>query len=680
MNGLMRSLIACAIALIFPGAARAQESPTPQAASEPLAILSVPTIEDFTSEPATVDVAIAPDGRHVATVRLMEGATYLTVIDLTDETAKPIATKLGDVRVYGLKWVNDDRLIYSAGSNDIGLDYKRGRLILTGVPRLFAINRDLKGNMPFFQGDKKIVNNIISMSEVSMIPGDGQHFLVPVRIGGDLDLIKVDIGSGIWTTVAQGEDYTMAWFVDRTGQPAIRFDTNRRGTELRVMTPEARNGGSVRWKQAAKLRISQETAKAEEFTPVAPGPTPNLYYVLGRPPGADRIGVHLYDVNTQQYTQEVFTHPTVDVDGAMIEPTTGAYVGASYWGDTLGMTFTDKKMQSHFDGLNVFFGRERNIAFIDRSDDQQVWVLATTGPRDPGSFHIYDMKAANSRMIGVVNPKVWPEQLSATRAVSWKARDGLAIHGYLTLPPNLKSGEKPPMIVYPHGGPEARDTEGYDLIVQFLATRGYAVFQPNFRGSSGFGKAFAEAGRRQFGKSMQTDIVDGVNYLVGEGLVDPARMCIMGASYGGYAAMMGLVQFPDLYRCGVSSSGPSDLYRQVRWERAEEGSDSEAYKYWVAQIGDPWRDEAEMKAISPINNIAAIKAPVMLMHGTKDDVVPFEQSNLMHAALKKAGKTSTLIQFDGAGHGFGGAYMESYLAQLEKFFGQYLAAPAAPPN
>ena len=150
MNGSIRTLLASTIALILSGAAVAQELSATPATTSPS---TVPTIEDFASEPATVDVAIAPDGRHVATVRLMEGATYLTVIDLTDETAKPIAAKLGDVRVYGLKWVNNDRLIYSAGSNDIGLDYKRGRLILTGVPQLFAINRDLEGNMLFFGGD-----------------------------------------------------------------------------------------------------------------------------------------------------------------------------------------------------------------------------------------------------------------------------------------------------------------------------------------------------------------------------------------------------------------------------------------------------------------------------------------------------------------------------------------------
>jgi dipeptidyl aminopeptidase/acylaminoacyl peptidase len=314
---------------------------------------------------------------------------------------------------------------------------------------------------------------------------------------------------------------------------------------------------------------------------------------------------------------------------------------------------------------------------VDRSEDKNIWVLATEGPRDPGSFHAYDVAAANSQLIGRVNPRVTDDQLGKMQAISYTARDGLPIRGYLTLPPRLEAGSKPPLIVYPHGGPEARSAETYDITVQFLATRGYAVFQPNFRGSSGYGKAFAEAGQRQFGKAMQTDIADGVNHLLAEGLVDGGRICIMGESYGGYAALMGLVQFPDLYRCGVASSGPSDLHRQIRWEREEEGSDSEAYKYWVAQIGDPSRDRAELESISPIRNIAAIRAPVLLMHGKQDDTVPFEQSDLMHKELQKAGKTSTFVPFETAGHGFGGEDLKTSLMQLERFFAQHLA-PAPP--
>jgi dipeptidyl aminopeptidase/acylaminoacyl peptidase len=682
MAGSLRVFVSGALALVFAGFAAAQETPPAASPTAPSAgeVLRVPSLEDFLAEPSTIDVALAPGGRYIATVRVQAGVSYLTMLDLKDPDAKLTATKLGDVRVYGLKWVNDDRLVYSAGATNVKFAVKRGALQLIGVPQLYAINRDLTGNMQFFDGEKKITgNNIVTTSDISLIPGDAENFIVPLRIGGDLDLIRVSSRDGKWTTLAQGEDYTMAWFVDRDGQPAIRFDTNRRGTELRVMTPEPRGGGQVRWKLANKLRINQETSKAEDFDPMAPGPTANLYYVLGRPSGADRIGIHLYDIETQRYTQEVFTHPRVDIETALVDPATGSYVGAAYWNDRLEMTFTDKKMQAHFNGLNEFFGRERSIAFIDRSSDQQVWVLATYGPRDPGSFHVYDMAAAKSRMIGISNPRLREDQLGKTQPVSYAARDGLSISGYLTMPPRLKEGEKPPLIVYPHGGPEVRDAETYDVTVQFLATRGYAVFQPNFRGSSGYGKAFAESGRRQFGKAMQTDIVDGVNHLLAQGLVDGARICIMGESYGGYAALMGLVQFPDLYRCGVSSSGPTDLYRQIRWERDEEGSDSEAYKYWVAQVGDPSRDRAEMEAISPIKNIPAIKAPVMLMHGELDDTVPFEQSELMHQALRKAGKASTIVQFEGAGHGFGGSDLEAFLTQLEKFFAKHLAPPSAPP-
>jgi dipeptidyl aminopeptidase/acylaminoacyl peptidase len=506
---------------------------------------------------------------------------------------------------------------------------------------------------------------------------------VPLRVGRNLDLARINAYDGTWTSIAKGAEHTMAWFVDRTGEPVIRFDTNRRRTELRVLTPEARKSGQVRWKEALKIRLDKETERSDEFSPIAPGPSPELYYVLARPNGADRAGIHLYNIETQAYAQEVFTHPRVDVDAGITDPLTGAYVGASYWNDKLEMTFSDKKMQAHYNGLDTFFGKERNISFVDVSSDGNIWVLATSGPRDPGTFHVYDMANANNQPVGFVNPRLRESQLAKVQTIAYKARDGLDISGYLTLPPSASSSPgpdaKPPLIVYVHGGPEARDTQKFDTTVQFLATRGYAVFQPNFRGSSGYGKAFVQAGRRQFGKAMQTDVLDGVQQVLGMGAVDAQRVCIMGESYGGYAALMGLVQSPEIYKCAVATAGPTDLHRQVKWERAEEGWDSESYKYWVEQIGDPWRDEAAMKAISPINNIAAIKAPVLLAHGRRDDTVPFEQSDLMYKALQKAGKTSSIVEFVEGGHNFSQSDYEIYLKEVETFFGKHLAPAAAAP-
>lgn len=647
------------------------------AAAQPVAAPpAVPTIEDFTAPTSTMLVALSPGGRHVASVRLQGDDAFLTVRDIRSPDATPVASRLGKVLVYGLRWVSDDRLVYSAGSTELGVSYRRGQLHFTGVPQLFSTTRDLKDHVALFRDDRKITReNIIGTAQISRIPGDADHFLVPVRISGDLDLIRVNARDGTWTLVAEGLDLTAAWFVDRTGQPAIRFDSNRRGTEIRVMTPERRENGSIRWRLATRVRFNVEKDRAEEFLPVAPGADPKHYYVLARPNGADRIGVHLYNVETQTFTQEVFGHPKVDVDGALVDPATGEYLGASYWEDMLGVTFADRRMQAHFNGLHEFFGRERNIFFVQSSDDRQVWIIGTSGPRDPGSFHVYDMANARSELIGYSNLRLKPEQLGRSQPVSWKARDGMEIPGYLTLPPGLAEGARLPLIVLAHGGPEARDQMDYDVTVQFLATRGYAVLQPNFRGSSGFGKAFAEAGRRQFGKAMQTDIADGVRMLIDKGLVDADRICIMGASYGGFATLMNLIQFPELYRCGASAAGVMDFVKQLRWERETEGSDSESYKYWVAQVGDPNRDRQELEAISPINNIAAIKAPVLLLHGTQDYIVPFEQSELMHAALKKAGKQSLIVQFQGAGHDFSDGNLDAYLQQLEKFFAQHLAAP-----
>src|SRR5262249_43846645 len=158
---------------------------------------------------------------------------------------------------------------------------------------------------------------------------------------------------------AEGADSTMAWYVDREGKPAIRLDTNRRRTEVRVMTPESRANGQVRWKQAFVVRLNRDRKqKTDEFTPIAPGPSDNLYYVMGRPAGADRIGIHLYDLEKQQYVREVFTPAKVDVETGLVDSDTGEYIGAAYWDDKLEMTFSDKKMQAHFNGLNKYFGGE----------------------------------------------------------------------------------------------------------------------------------------------------------------------------------------------------------------------------------------------------------------------------------------------------------------------------------
>jgi hypothetical protein len=239
----MKRAIAALCVLLLAPLAQAQETTTPDAA--PVAAAGPPSIADFMADPLIEDVALAPGGAFIAYVQRKDDISYLVVRDINTEGARPVVRRLGAVRVYGLKWVNDERLIYSAGANDIGIDFKRGQILFTGVPRLFASSRDLNDTLIFFQGEKRIESaNAITTSDIDLIANDSEHFIVPLRVGHNLDLVRVNVRDGKWTTIASGADRTVAWYVNLNGKPVMRFDTNRRFTEVKVMLPEARRDRS----------------------------------------------------------------------------------------------------------------------------------------------------------------------------------------------------------------------------------------------------------------------------------------------------------------------------------------------------------------------------------------------------------------------------------------------------
>jgi len=226
------------------------------------------------------------------------------------------------------------------------------------------------------------------------------------------------------------------------------------------------------------------------------------------------------------------------------------------------------------------------------------------------------------------------------RAVAFKAGDGMALTGYLTLP-RARDPKGLPLVVFPHGGPAARDEPGFDWWAQAMASRGYAVLQVNYRGSDGLGEAFLSAGYGQWGRKMQTDLSDGVRYLAAGGIVDPKRVCIVGASYGGYAALAGATLDPGVYRCAVSVAGPAELRHFVAWSRQR--SDVTALRYWDRFMGAKSASDRRLADISPADHADLATAPILLIHGKDDTVVPFEQSQMMADALKKAGKPYAFV-------------------------------------
>jgi dipeptidyl aminopeptidase/acylaminoacyl peptidase len=285
---------------------------------------------------------------------------------------------------------------------------------------------------------------------------------------------------------------------------------------------------------------------------------------------------------------------------------------------------------------------------VSTTRDETKAIFLSTTDRNPGTYYLLDTAALRLKKLFDLAEWIHPQEMAPMKPMEYKARDGLTIHGYLTLPLG-GSGKNLPLVVNPHGGPSARDVWEFDPGVQFLANRGYAVLQVNFRGSTGYGKSFLKAGFREWGLKQQDDITDGVKWVIDQGIADPKRVCIFGASYGGYAALIGLEQTPELYRCGISYAGVTDIIRTLK-KSLPELKIAEAMA--IEQIGDVKEDKAHLKDVSPLAHVDKIQVPVFLAHGEYDRRVPIETARDLARALKKQGKLYDFMVRDDEDHGF----------------------------
>ena len=276
-------------------------------------------------------------------------------------------------------------------------------------------------------------------------------------------------------------------------------------------------------------------------------------------------------------------------------------------------------------------------------------IVVVDGPRQPTAYYYLNRTTHEATQLASTYPDLSEADLGEMKPWPYKARDGLDIPAYLTLPPG-KAAKNLPVVVMPHGGPGARDMLGFDWMAQFFANRGYAVLQPNFRGSTGYGQKFEEAGYGQWGLKSQDDITDGVKKLIADGIADPKRICIVGASYGGYAALAGAAFTPDLYACAVSFAGVSDIAKMLRSDASDFGSDSWAVSEMNRSIGNRYDDSGKLAATSPARHADSIKCPVLLLHGAGDTTVRIEQSEEMRDALQDAHKSVAYVRFEGDSH------------------------------
>jgi dipeptidyl aminopeptidase/acylaminoacyl peptidase len=362
--------------------------------------------------------------------------------------------------------------------------------------------------------------------------------------------------------------------------------------------------------------------------------------------------------------------PANDVTGVIRDRFTGAPVAAVMGGLTQDVRWFDPQAERRFKSVvQAFPGRRVDV--YGESENRQRVVAAVEGPSNPTVFYLVDFKTNKADIVGEAYPELASMTLGEVRDITYKARDGVAIPAYLTIPPG-NAGKNLPLVVLPHGGPEARDDAGFNWWAQFLALRGYAVLQPQFRGSTGFGADFQRAGYRQWGGVMQDDVTDGVKSLIDQGVADAKRVCIVGGSYGGYAALAGAAYTPELYACAVSVNGVSDLPGMIGYVVEHSGGGSDALAYWREHIG-PATDQ-NVIAKSPFRNPERFKAPVLLLYAAEDTVVPAFQSEGMAQALSKLGKPATLVKLTGEDHWLSRTDSRvQVLKEIEKFLAANLS-------
>ena len=369
----------------------------------------------------------------------------------------------------------------------------------------------------------------------------------------------------------------------------------------------------------------------------------------------------------------LFSNPQYDVAAALTDDWTGHVIGAAYADDKMEYVYFDPQLEALQRGLERAFA---NLSVHAVSSDlaRDRVIVAVDGPQQPPTYYYLDRTTHQAAELDSSNPGLTLADLGEMKPYPYKARDGLDIHAYLTLPPG-SAGKGLPLVVMPHGGPDDRDMLTFDWQAQYFANRGYAVFQPNFRGSSGYGHKFTEAGLQQWGLKMQDDITDGVKKLIADGTVDPKRICIVGGSYGGYAALAGATFTPDLYACAVSFAGVSDLPILLRSDIDEAGKDSKTASFWSSRIGSLDNDSEVLRATSPARHADQVKCPILLMHGEGDTTVRIKQSELEYDALKSAGKDVQFIRFPGEDHYFTFADTRiRFLSEVEKFLAAHIGA------
>jgi dipeptidyl aminopeptidase/acylaminoacyl peptidase len=583
--------------------------------------------------PAVELVAVSPDGGHIAIVGVIGNTRALLVVDRNEKQV--MGAPIGDIKVRDLNFADDRHVLVTLSKTEKLYGFTRD---LFEAHQVLVADITTKKMLFVFDHKQQAFGGVFDYFGTASVKGQSSGFFSTVTMKTDKgsdqyhwedefpDLYRVDLDSGAIRLLSEAHQ-PRSWLVDATGTPRVALDVREDTGGWRLINLVTNHD------------IAKGTDPEGDVALWSFGRTPDTIVLKTR---IDATSSRLNEINVQTgESTEILGDESVN--SILTDSTTGLLIGYSVDGDNPDVRFFDKTRAARMRAVIKAFPGER-VTLITADANFETVVVYTDGPKDSGTWWHVDIRTGAAIELGRSYPKVDDDDVGAVQMIDYVAGDGLKLRGVLTLPPGRKP-EQLPLIVLPHGGPEARDYPQFDWWAQALASRGYAVFQPNFRGSTGYGGDFHAAGFGQWGAKMQTDISDGVAALAARGFIDPKRACIVGASYGGYAALAGVTLQHGFYRCAVSVAGVADLAALLSY-RTDGETHGTAARGWLELIGP----RANLGAISPVNSAAKADAPILLIHGRDDTVVPYKQSERMLAALRGARKPVELVTLAGEDH------------------------------
>ncbi|MET0982567.1 MAG: alpha/beta fold hydrolase [Telluria sp.] len=642
----------------------------------------LPAIENFFANPALSDAKLSPNARYLAAIAgKADRRDFLVVIDLQAKSAKVVAG-YGNVDIRRFHWVNNDRLVFDVTDKQVAVG---GQFKAAG---LYAVNRD-GGNLrqlanrlgdpaseteslirtrilPWhtFMLDQAGAQNSDSIYVESYVFDDGNRSEVR-----SVNLLKLDTVNGMAQAVqrpAKVDD----WMLDHKGEPRLAIGSEKGVTTVHYLDP-----ATAKWRVLTSFDTYRGSVGA--FHPIGFGSDGSLFATAYGASGTTAL--YTVDLATGKRSKEpVVETAGYDFRGELVS-NGEKLLGVRIETDAAGTVWFDPAIKAAQEKLDAALPGTINLMSFSAGAHQEWTLVKVFSDTRPLSYYIFNLKTGEVNRVGETYPGIDPKRMGRQDPVRYKARDGMEIPALLTLPAG--GAKNAPLVVLVHGGPYVRGNHwGWSPNSQFLASRGYAVLEPDFRGSRGYGDKHYRAGWKQWGLAMQNDIADGARWAIAQGIADPQRICIAGASYGGYATLMGLVNDPDLYKCGINWVGVTDinLLYDGHWSFISDTSDDYKQYGMPDLVGDQIKDAAQLKATSPIEQAARIKAPLLMAYGGVDKRVPMYHGRKFLAAVKPTNKQVEWIEYQDEGHGWGlPKNRVDFWGRVEKFLDKHIGKGAA---